>query len=104
MRAEVKANVEREVRKRIDARVKDQELQALLNAAPMEVPKSLVQMETQQMMERAAADLQARGLKLEKVPLDPKVFETGAQKRVALGLIFDEVGRAANLQPKHDKD
>jgi|SoiMethySBSTD1v2_1073268.scaffolds.fasta_scaffold45410_6 trigger factor len=100
MRAEVKANVEREVRKRIDARVKDQALQALLNAAPMEVPKSLVQMETQQMMERAAADLQARGLKLEKVPLDPKVFETGAQKRVALGLIFAEVARAENLQPK----
>jgi len=100
MRTEVRANVEREVRKRIDARVKDQALQALLNAAPLELPKSLVQMETQRLMERAAADLQARGLKPEKIPLDPKVFETGAHKRVALGLIFAEVARTENLQPK----
>jgi trigger factor len=100
MRAEVKANVEREVRKRIDARVKDQALQALLNAAPIELPKSLVQMETQRLMERAAADLQARGLKPERIPLDPKVFETGAHKRVALGLIFAEVARSQSLQPK----
>jgi trigger factor len=100
MRTEVKANVEREVRKRIDARVKEQALQALLNAAPIELPKSLVQMETQRLLERAAADLQARGLKPDKVPLDPQAFETGAQKRVALGLIFAEVARAENLQPK----
>jgi trigger factor len=100
MRTEVKANVEREVRKRIDARVKEQALQALLNAAPIELPKSLVQMETQRMMERAAADLQARGLKPEKIPLDPQAFETGARKRVALGLIFSEVARAESLQPK----
>jgi trigger factor len=100
MRTEVKANVEREVRKRIDARVKEQALQALLNAAPIELPKSLVQMETQRLLERAAADLQSRGLKPDKVPLDPQAFETGAQKRVALGLIFAEVARAENLQPK----
>jgi trigger factor len=100
MRVEVKANVEREVRKRIDARVKEQALQALLNAAPLELPKSLVQMETQRLMERAAADLQARGLKPESVPLDPQAFEAGAHKRVALGLIFGEVARAQSLQPK----
>jgi len=100
MRAEVKSNVEREVRKRIEARVKEQALQALLNAAPIEVPKSLVQMETQSMMERAAADLQARGLKPEKLPIEAQAFEAGAQKRVALGLIFAEVARAENLQPK----
>ena len=100
MRAEIKANVEREVRKRVDARVKEQALQALLAAAPLELPKSLVQMETQRLMERAAADLQARGLKPDKVPLDPQVFEAGAQKRVALGLIFADVARAENLQPK----
>ncbi|MGH8674021.1 MAG: trigger factor [Burkholderiales bacterium] len=100
MRSEVKANVEREVRKRIDARVKEQALQALLNAAPLDLPKSLVQMETQRLMEKAAADLQARGLKPDRVPLDPQVFEAGAQKRVALGLIFAELARAENLQPK----
>ena len=100
MRAEVKANVEREVKKRVEARVKNQALQALLDAAPLELPKSLVQMETQRLIEMAAADLRARGLKLEQVPLDPQAFEASAKRRVALGLIFGELARAENLQAK----
>ena len=100
MRAEVKANVEREVKKRVEARVKNQALQALLDATPLELPKSLVQMETQRLIEMAAADLRARGLKLEQVPLDPQAFEASAKRRVALGLIFGELARAENLQAK----
>jgi len=100
MRTEVKANVEREVKKRVEARVKNQALQALLDASPLELPKSLVQMETQRLVEIAAADLQARGLKLEKVPLDPLAFEASAKRRVALGLLLADLARAESLQPK----
>jgi trigger factor len=100
MRSEIRANVEREVKKRVDARIKGQALQALLDAAPMDLPKSLVEMETQQLLERAAADLQARGVKPEKLPLNPASFEGAAKRRVALGLIIAELARAENLQPK----
>src|SRR6202165_3004784 len=100
MRSEIRANVEREVKKRVDARIKGQALQALLDAAPMELPKSLVEMETQQLLERAAADLQARGVKLEQLPLNPASFEDAAKRRVALGLIIAELSRAEMLQPK----
>jgi trigger factor len=100
MRAEVRANVEREVAKRIEARVKAQALQALLEAAPLELPKSLVQMEAQSLVERASADLQSRGVKPGEVPLDPKHFEDTAKRRVALGLIIAELARAEGLQPK----
>src|SRR6266513_384220 len=100
MRSEIRANVEREVKKRVDARIKGQALQALLDAAPMDLPKSLIEMETRQLLERAAADLQARGVKLEKLPLNPASFEGAAKRRVALGLIIAELARAENLQPK----
>ncbi|TMI14171.1 MAG: trigger factor [Betaproteobacteria bacterium] len=100
MRAEIRANVEREVKKRVDARIKGQALQALLDAAPMELPKSLVEMETQQLVERSAADLQARGVKPGQLPLNPASFEGAAKRRVALGLIIAELARAENLQPK----
>ena len=100
MRAEIRANVEREVRKRVDARIKGQALQALLDAAPMELPKSLVEMETQQLVERSAADLQARGVKPGQLPINPASFEGAAKRRVALGLIIAELARAENLQPK----
>ena len=100
MRAEVRANVEREAGKRIEARVKAQALQALLDATPLELPKSLVQMEAQQLVARAGADLQARGVKPGEVPLDPAAFEDAAKRRVGLGLIIAELARAENLQPK----
>jgi len=100
MRGEIRANVEREVKKRVDARIKGQALQALLDAAPMELPKSLVEMETQQLVERSAADLQARGVKPGQLPINPASFEGAAKRRVALGLIIAELARAENLQPK----
>jgi len=100
MRVEVRANVEREVKKRLEARLKSQALQALLDAAPMELPKSLVQMEHRQLVEQAAAELQARGVKLERMPIDPQAFEATAKRRVALALIISELARAEKLQPK----
>lgn len=100
MRAEIRANVEREVKKRIAARLKQQALQALIDRTPLELPKALVGMELQRLVEAAAADLKAKGIKLETVPLDPQAFEAAARRRVALGLIIAEVARAENLKPK----
>lgn len=100
MRAEIRANVEREVKKRVDARVKEQALNALLAATPLEVPKSLIGMEAQSMAERAIADLKARGMNPEQVPINAQAFEESARRRVALGLIIGELARAENLQPK----
>ncbi len=100
MRADVKANVEREVKKRVEARVKNQVMQALVESTPLELPKSLVAQEAQALVQRAAEDLKARGMKIEQVPLDPAAFEESAKRRVALGLIIAELSRAENLQPK----
>jgi trigger factor len=100
MRAEVRANVEREVKKRVEAQVKEQALQALLAATPLEVPKSLVGMEAASMAERAKADLKARGVDPEQVPLNPQAFEETARRRVALGLIINELKQSENVNPK----
>jgi len=100
MRVEVKANVEREVKKRVESRLKAQALQVLLDAAPMELPKSLVQMEHQHLVQQAVAELQAKGMKIEKLPFDPQAFEASAKRRVALGLIVGELARSEKLQPK----
>ena len=103
MRADIKANVEREVAKRIKARVKSQALQALHDATPIELPKALVEMETQNLVQQARQDLEARGLKMEQLPFDPAAFEASAKRRVALGLIVGELARVENLQPKPDQ-
>jgi len=100
MRSEVRANVEREVKKRVDARVKEQALTALLTATPLEVPKSLVGMEAGSMAERAIADLKARGVNPEQVPINQQAFEETARRRVALGLIINELKSTEGINPK----
>ena len=100
MRGEIRANVEREVKKRIESRVKNQAMEALLASTPLEVPRALVEMEAQQLVQRAAQDLQGRGLKPEQLNLNPQQFEEAAKRRVALGLIIAELARGEKLQPK----
>ena len=100
MRAEVRANVEREVKKRVDARLKNQVMDALLGATPLELPRALIEMEAQGLLQRAAQDLQGRGVKPEQINLGTQQFEAAAKRRVALGLIIAELARAENLQPK----
>ena len=68
-------------------------MQALIDAATLELPRSLVEIELQRMVQQARADLEARGVKLEKLPLNPEALEGQARRRVTLGLILGELVR-----------
>ncbi|ARU31652.1 trigger factor [Sulfuriferula sp. AH1] len=103
MRAEIKANLEREVKNRVQAQVKDQVMQALLAATSVDTPKSLVQNEAQRLMEQARNDLQARGMNVADIPMPTDLFEERAQRRVALGLILSEVVQTNALAAKPEQ-
>jgi trigger factor len=103
MRADIGANLEREVRRRVQARVKDQVMKALLDNATLEVPKSLLEMEMERLMAGMRQDLAGRGLKAEDIPMPREAFEPEARRRVTLGLIVAEVVRQNSLQAKPDQ-
>jgi trigger factor len=103
MRGEIKANVEREVKKRIDNDVKQKVMQALVDTTHIELPKSLVEIETQRLVQQTRADLESRGLKMERLPVNPETFEQQAKRRVALGLILGELVKAQGLAAKPEQ-
>jgi len=103
MRVEVRANVEREVKKRLGSQLKAQVLQALVDTTKLELPKALVDLELERLVAGARADLQARGLKMENVPIDPQLFESQAKRRVALGLIVAELVKRFDLAAKPEQ-
>ncbi len=103
MRQEVKANIEREVKKRTQSDVKNKVMQALLDTSKLEVPKSLIEMETQRLVQSAREDLQARGMKIEQLPINPEMFEDQAKRRVSLGLIIAELVKAHELAAKPEQ-
>jgi len=103
MRVDVNANLEREVRRRTQARVKDQVMKGLLEAATVELPKSLIEIETERLMEGIRRDLTARGMKTEEIPMPREAFEPEARKRVALGLIVAELVRREGIAAKPEQ-
>ena len=104
LRADVKKNLEREVKFRVLARNKGNVMDALVKTSELDVPKALVAGETERMVEAARADLKKRGVKdAETAPIPAEIFQPQAEKRVRLGLVVGELVRSNNLQAKPDQ-
>lgn len=103
MRAEIRKNVEREMKRRLSAQVKENVMQALIDVTPIDLPKALVDLEVGRLMDQARQDLQQRGMKLQDMPLPADLFTKQAERRVALGLILAQVVEANQLEAKPEQ-
>jgi len=104
LRADVKKNLEREVKFRVLAKNKGAVMDALVKVAELDVPNALVQQETERMIANARADLKKRGIKdADNAPIPAELFQPQAEKRVRLGLVVAELVRSNNLQAKPEQ-
>ncbi len=103
MRSEIKANIEREVKKRAQSDIKNKVMQVMLDTTKLDLPKALVEMETQRLVQSTREDLEARGVKMEQIPLNPEMFEEQARRRVSLGLIMSEMVKVHALAAKPEQ-
>jgi trigger factor len=103
LRAEIQANLEREVVNRIKARTKEQVMQCLLDTTNSQAPKALVEAEVERLMHDARRDLASRGVNPKDMPLPQDLFHERAQRRVSLGLILAELVKTHGLQPKPEQ-
>lgn len=104
LRADIRKNLEREVKFRLLARNKNAVMDALLAHAELDVPQAIVQAELDRMVEGARADLKQRGIKdADKAPIPDDIFRPQAEKRVRLGLVVAELTRSNDLFPKTEQ-
>ena len=104
LRADVKKNLEREVKFRVQARNKTAVMEALAKAAELDLPNALVASETDRLIENARADLKQRGVKdAETANIPAEIFKPQAERRVRLGLVVAELVRANNLRAKPEQ-
>ncbi len=103
MRVDIRSNLEREVRKRLQARTKESVMNALLASAQMDVPKALIDAETQRLIENAGEEMRRRGMAAESMPLTPELFTSQAERRVRLGLVLAELVKTEDLQAKPEQ-
>jgi len=104
LRADVKKNLEREVKFRVLARNKAAAMEALVTVAELDLPKALVEAELERLVAQAREDLKQRGMKdVEKAPIPTEIFQPQAERRVRLGLVVAELVKTQNLQAKPDQ-
>lgn len=95
-RAEVRKNMERELRQAIKTKVKNQVMDGLLATNPVEVPKALIENEVNRLRVQAVQQF-GGNIKPEQLPAE--LFEEQAKRRVVLGLIVAEVVKQYELKP-----
>ena len=99
LRADIKKNLEREVKFRLQARNKQAVMDALVSVAELDLPKASVQAEVERLMESARADLKQRGIKdADKAEIPADIFLPQAERRVRLGLVVAELVKANQLE------
>ncbi len=104
LRADIRKNLEREVKFRLLARNKQAAMDALVAKAELELPQSIVQSEVDRLKDGARADLKQRGIKdADKAPIPDDIFRPQAEQRVRLGLVVAEVVRANELHAKPEQ-
>lgn len=103
MRDEVRTNLEREVKKRLQEKIKNQVMEALLAANPIAVPKALVDEESRQMAEKTLRDMEARGMSAKSIPIEPSWFTEQAKRRTTLGIILAALVKEKQLAAKPEQ-
>lgn len=89
-KAEIRKNMEREVKQQIKVKTKGQAFDALVELNDIEIPKALIDGEVDRLREQAVQQF-GQGLELDPKTLPAELFADQAKKRVATGLLVTAV-------------
>ena len=98
MREEIKKNVAREVKRRVDARNTDAVMEALRKAHSFDLPQVFVRDEAQRLADEMKQNFAQQGLDASNFDLPADMFTERAEQRVALGLLLPTMVEEFKLQ------
>ena len=103
LRVDVTANLDRELKRRMQSKIKEQVMQMLLDNSKLEVPHSLVEMESRRLQQNAMQDFQSRGMVTKNMELPLELFADAAKRRATLGLIISEAVKQNKLEARPEQ-
>ncbi|MDB5754053.1 MAG: trigger factor [Massilia sp.] len=103
MRADIKVNLEREVAGRVKARNKEAVMDALVKVTDMDVPKVMIEQDSERLAEITRQDMAQRGMDVKNMPFPVELFATKAERRVRLGLILSQLVADNKLQATQEQ-
>ncbi|MCD2516642.1 trigger factor [Massilia sp. G4R7] len=103
MRADIKTNLEREVTARIKARNKEAVMDALVKSTELDVPKAMIEQDSERLAEMTRQDMMQRGMDVKSMPFPSEMFADKAERRVRLGLILSQLVADNKLEASQDQ-
>jgi len=98
LRDRVRQSLENERDQAVRARVKQEAMNGLLERNEVDLPKSLVDAEIDQLREQTKERMKQQGLDPDEGDLPAERFEEDARRRVSLGLLVNEIVRKEELE------
>ncbi|MEJ2692911.1 MAG: trigger factor [Candidatus Thiodiazotropha sp.] len=100
LRVDIRANMERELAQRVQAKVKSQAMDLVYEQNRIEIPKALLDEEIDALQKQTRERL-GQGAGSMELPRD--MFEEQARRRVALGLVIGEIIKQHDIQIDNDR-
>ena len=101
LRAEIRKNMERELKNALVSRVKQQVINGLIEQNPIDVPASVVEEEINVLRNQAAQRFGGNTQQAAQLPRE--LFEAEATRRVQVGLLFSEVIKSNELKADEER-
>ncbi len=99
LKEDVKKNLIRETNNRCLIRTHNSALDELMTATDCELPKVMIDQESQRLAESTKAELKSKGMNTENKDLPADLFIDRAKRRVKLGLVVSEIIQKQKLEP-----
>ncbi|WP_087019982.1 trigger factor [Thaumasiovibrio subtropicus] len=101
LKAEVRKNMERELKQAIKTRIKDQVINGLVEQNEIAIPAALIDQEINVLRQQAAQRFGGDAKNLPELPRE--LFEEQAQRRVSVGLLLGEVIKSEELKADDER-
>src|SRR5690554_2128872 len=101
LRAEVRKNMQRELKNAINSKVKEQVLKGLVENNEVDLPKAMIDQEIDALRRQAMQRFGGNQAQMPQLPAD--LFEEQAKERVKVGLLLGEVIRGNELKVDEKK-
>ena len=99
LKQDVKENLIRESANRCIIRTHNSALDALMEVTECEIPKVMVDQESQRLAQSTMAELKSKGMNTDNKDLPADLFKARAERRVKLGLVVSEIIQKEKLEP-----
>ncbi|PML39244.1 trigger factor, partial [Vibrio sp. 10N.261.52.A1] len=101
LKAEVRKNMERELKQAVKNRIKEQAIDGLVNENNIDVPSALIDQEIGVLRQQAAQRFGGNTEAADQLPRE--LFEEQAKRRVVVGLLLGEVIKTEELKADDEK-